>query len=79
MADYLQRAYREYGKRKRSAFRSSVKKAYSIVLHSYGLQEPGSSADDVSEESDDNEDHSFVCIIITTYIMHRHFNKPRFV
>lgn len=53
MADDLQNSYREYAKRKRSAFRASVKKAYSIVLQSYGLedQDGSSSEDDVSDES----------------------------
>lgn len=36
MADELQRQYKEYAKRKRSAFRASVNKAYSIVLANYG-------------------------------------------
>lgn len=36
MADDLQKQYREYAKRKRSAFRASVNKAYSIVLKKYG-------------------------------------------
>ncbi|KAF7270628.1 hypothetical protein GWI33_016424 [Rhynchophorus ferrugineus] len=52
MADELQKKYREYGKRKRSAFRASVKKAYSIVLQSYGLEDKESSDEIVSEESD---------------------------
>lgn len=52
MADELQKKYREYAKRKRSAFRASVKKAYSIVLQSYGLEDKESSDDIVSEESE---------------------------
>lgn len=48
MADELQRTYREYAKRKRSAFRQSVRKAYAVVLQSYNLGGQQSS----SEESD---------------------------
>lgn len=54
MADELQRTYREYGKRKRSAFRASVKKAYGIVLKSYGLEDAASSEEE-EEVSDDSE------------------------
>ncbi|XP_056630049.1 nuclear valosin-containing protein-like isoform X3 [Diorhabda sublineata] len=46
IADELQSQYREYAKRKRSAFRASVKKAYTIVLARYGLDSdntPGNS------------------------------------
>ncbi|VEN35679.1 unnamed protein product [Callosobruchus maculatus] len=46
MADELQRTYREYANRKRSAFRASVNKAYSVVLEQYGL-----SSDNSEEES----------------------------
>lgn len=57
MADELQKKYREYAKRKRSAFRASVKKAYSIVLQSYGLEDKDSSDDEmVSDESDQESD-----------------------
>lgn len=62
MADDLQRQYKEYGKRKRSAFRSLVKKAYGIVMQTYGI--PGvnvSSSEDVSEDSAPEE--HFVCKI----------------
>ncbi|KAL3283817.1 hypothetical protein HHI36_017988 [Cryptolaemus montrouzieri] len=54
MADELQNTYREYSKRKRSAFRASVKKAYSIVLRSYGIgdDQNGSSSEDDLEESE---------------------------
>ncbi|CAG9770982.1 unnamed protein product [Ceutorhynchus assimilis] len=57
MSDQLQKKYREYAKRKRSAFRASVKKAYSIVLQSYGMQEKDSSEEDISSnDSDDVSD-----------------------
>ncbi|CAH1968223.1 unnamed protein product [Acanthoscelides obtectus] len=46
MADELQRTYRDYANRKRSAFRASVNKAYSVVLEQYGL-----SSDNSEEES----------------------------
>lgn len=52
MADELQKKYREYAKRKRSAFRASVKKAYSVVLQSYGLED-SSDNDIVSDESEE--------------------------
>ncbi|CAH0546525.1 unnamed protein product [Brassicogethes aeneus] len=61
MADDLQSAHREYAKRKRSAFRASVKKAYGIVLQSYGLQDHETSEDeedDVSEEETAAEHHN---------------------
>lgn len=67
MADELQKKYREYAKRKRSAFRASVKKAYSIVLQSYGLEDKDSSDDELlSDDSDpesDGED-KFVRLLI---------------
>lgn len=56
MADELQRTYREYGKRKRSAFRGAVKKAYSIVMKNYSvpINQQTSSEEDLSEESTDD-------------------------
>lgn len=60
MADELQRMYREYAKRKRSAFRQSVKKAYSIVLQSYNLGGQQSSSDVESEGSVGEVAESFV-------------------
>lgn len=61
MADELQKTYREYGKRKRSAFRASVKKAYSIVLRSYGVDDKDSSDEELLSDSDgDSEDDKFV-------------------
>ncbi|EEZ99985.1 Nuclear valosin-containing protein-like [Tribolium castaneum] len=53
MADDLQRSYREYARLKRNAFRAQVKKAYSIVLQSYGLEDQDNSS---SEDEDDSED-----------------------
>lgn len=77
MADELQKTYKEYSKRKRSAFRGSVKKAYSIVMHSYGHNEPqNSSSEDLSEDSQGEEEvryvsykfyyvvHLIICIVI---------------
>lgn len=62
MADELQKQYKEYAKRKKSAFRSMVKKAYNVVMRSYGVAGANhSSSEDVSEESDQEE--QFVCII----------------
>uniref|UniRef100_A0AAR5PZY9 AAA+ ATPase domain-containing protein n=2 Tax=Dendroctonus ponderosae TaxID=77166 RepID=A0AAR5PZY9_DENPD len=55
MADELQKKYREYAKRKRSAFRASVKKAYSIVLQSYGLEDKDSSDDELLSDDSDAE------------------------
>lgn len=62
MADDLQRRYKEYTRRKQNAFRSAVKKAYSIVLSSYGMtsQNTGSSEELSDDESGENEDVSFV-------------------
>lgn len=54
MADDLQKQYREYAKRKRSAFRASVSKAYSIVLAKYGWNhddDSRSSSRDTIEDS----------------------------
>lgn len=57
MADELQRTYKEYSKRKRSAFRGSVKKAYSIVMHNYGHTDQNhSSSEDLSEDSQGEEE-----------------------
>ncbi|XP_018335493.1 uncharacterized AAA domain-containing protein C16E9.10c isoform X2 [Agrilus planipennis] len=58
MADYLQRTYREYNKRKRSAFRSSVKKAYSVVLQSYGMRQQTFSSEGSSEEGSGPENEN---------------------
>ncbi|KAK9891499.1 hypothetical protein WA026_014735 [Henosepilachna vigintioctopunctata] len=56
MADELQNTYKEYSRRKRSAFRNSVKKAYSIVLRSYGIgdEHNGSSSEDLEESESEN-------------------------
>ncbi|XP_019877000.2 nuclear valosin-containing protein-like isoform X2 [Aethina tumida] len=61
MADELQSQYREYAKRKRSAFRAAVKKAYSVVLNNYGNDDNGSTEDDDDddEEEDLPEDHRY--------------------
>lgn len=52
LADALQEKYKEYLKRKKTAFRASVKKAYSIVLKKYGL--------DAGESSSEEEITNFV-------------------
>lgn len=69
MADELQRTYREYGKRKRSAFRQSVRKAYSIVLQSYDLGggEQNSSSEIESEGSVGEVEEGFVSRILLSY------------
>ncbi|KAJ3660400.1 hypothetical protein Zmor_004850 [Zophobas morio] len=54
MADDLQRTYREYARLKRNAFRASVKKAYSIVLQSYGLEDQDNSSSDDDDDSEDS-------------------------
>ncbi|XP_060534583.1 nuclear valosin-containing protein-like [Cylas formicarius] len=59
MADDLQRRYKEYARRKRSVFRASVKKAYSIVLQSYGLEDRESSDEDVLSEDSDEDNEKF--------------------
>lgn len=65
MAEELQRTYKEYSKRKRSAFRGAVKKAYSVVMHSYGHNDPQhSSSEDLSEDSQGEEEAAFVCFDI---------------
>ncbi|KAF5306432.1 hypothetical protein FQR65_LT07344 [Abscondita terminalis] len=51
MADDLQKMYKDYARRKRVPFRSCVKKAYGVVLKSYGLEENISSSEECSEES----------------------------
>lgn len=65
MADFLQNKYKEYSKRKRSAFRGMVKRAYTIVLSSYGTEpNPSSSDEDVEDVCDDvDEEVSFVLSI----------------
>lgn len=70
MADELQKKYKEYGRRKRNAFRSSVKKAYSIVMRNYEIGEDnGSTSEDLSEESAVAEDISqFVSNSETTFL-----------
>lgn len=63
MADDLQKKYKEYGRRKRNAFRGSVKKAYAIVMQSHGLSpnmQQNSSSEDVSEDSNEDDDSSYV-------------------
>lgn len=61
MADNLQRKYREYANRKRTAFRGAVKKAYAIVLRSYGISDQDPSSDDQSDGST-VEEEGFVSI-----------------
>ncbi|KAB0796650.1 hypothetical protein PPYR_10711 [Photinus pyralis] len=51
MADDLQKMYKDYARRKRIPFRSSVKKAYGVVLKNYGLNENLSSSEECTEES----------------------------
>lgn len=51
MADDLQKMYKDYARRKRIPFRSSVKKAYGIVLKNYGVNENLSSSEECTEES----------------------------
>lgn len=54
MANSLQTKYKEYSKRKRSAFRGLVKRAYTIVLNSYGApQNADSSSEEDVEDVDD--------------------------
>lgn len=55
MADDLQQKYKEYAKRKRSAFRASVSKAYSIVVRNYGLENPASSEDETEFINENHE------------------------
>ncbi|KAL1518050.1 hypothetical protein ABEB36_001733 [Hypothenemus hampei] len=55
MADDLQKEYREYSRRKKSAFRASVKKAYFIVLQSYGLDDKDSSDEALVRDDSDQE------------------------
>lgn len=71
MADELQRTYREYAKRKRSAFRQSVKKAYSVVLQSYNLGGEHPSSSDVESEGSVGEvEEGFVSILIREKATH---------
>lgn len=62
MADELQSKYSEYARRKRSAFRGAVKRAYNIVMQSYASQ--SSEEEEISEES--GEDVRFVCNTTST-------------
>lgn len=56
MSDDLQRQHREYAKRKKSAFRSMVKKAYAIVMQTYGITGINpTSSEDISEDSGPEE------------------------
>lgn len=63
MADFLQNKYKEYSKRKRSAFRGLVKRAYTVVLRSYASDANQSSSDlsEVEDVVDSVEDE--VCFI----------------
>lgn len=56
MADELQKQYREYAKRKRSAFRASVSKAYSIVLAHYGWNNEDDSQSSDGETVEDSSE-----------------------
>ncbi|GJQ71047.1 putative ATP- binding protein [Trypoxylus dichotomus] len=64
MAEEIQKTYKEYTKRKRSAFRGAIKKAYSVVMHSYGHNDlQHSSSDELSgnsqgEDEDEEEYHN---------------------
>lgn len=60
MADELQRTYREYAKRKRGAFRQSVRKAYAVVLQSYNLGGQQSSSEVESDGSVGEVEEGFV-------------------
>lgn len=52
MADDLQKLYKEYRRRKRGPFRSSVKKAHNAILHNFGHNQDNlSSSDEFSDES----------------------------
>lgn len=58
MADDLQKRYaRDYGKRKRNAFRTSVKKACQIVMNNHGVNNVESSSEDYSDESVVEDQH----------------------
>ncbi|XP_034254732.1 nuclear valosin-containing protein-like [Thrips palmi] len=63
MVTALQRKYREYGKKKRMAFKSIVEKAFSVVLKNYSLNDDelqnalgSESSSDMEIESDDEVD-----------------------
>lgn len=64
MADFLQTKFKEYSKRKRSAFRGLVKRAYTIVLNSYGADpNPDTSSDEDVEDVDDVDEE--VCTFLS--------------
>ncbi|XP_049827449.1 nuclear valosin-containing protein-like isoform X1 [Schistocerca gregaria] len=56
MADALQKRYREYGKRKRSAFRGLVEKAFAHILRSYNISPSNQMMTSSEEEFDFGED-----------------------
>lgn len=56
MADSLQKKYREYGKRKRSAFRGLVEKAFAHILRSYNISPSNQMMTSSEEEYDFGED-----------------------
>ncbi|GLV45591.1 smallminded [Carabus blaptoides fortunei] len=57
MADYLQNKYKDYSKRKRTAFRGLCKRAYSMVVRSYGAPVAHSSSEsDIEDVCDDMDD-----------------------
>lgn len=65
MADDLQKLYKDYGRRKRGPFRSSVKKAYNTILQNFGHgQDNLSTSEEFSDESAPGS--NFVCIILTS-------------
>lgn len=67
MADELQRAYPDYERRKKSAFRALVKRAYNIILKSYSIVPAASSSDeDISDESPDDENDAVSTVLLHT-------------
>lgn len=70
MADFLQNKFKEYSKRKRSAFRGLVKRAYTVVLRSYGTDANQSSSDlsEVEDVCDDVEEEVGSLFIILSTI-----------
>ncbi|XP_060535638.1 nuclear valosin-containing protein-like [Cylas formicarius] len=52
MADDLQRTYKEYARRKRSAFRVSVRKAHSIIIQKQGVGPAESSDEEILAEEE---------------------------
>lgn len=80
LTDYLQKTYREYGRKKRTALRAVTKKALEIVIQTYGLPTPNASEGNNSEtgetgsddaDSQDDDSNSLNNHVTSMYLKHQ--------